>query len=57
VGKKKKIQQIVDVGKCRYCKKNIVNTDSFVSFYKSGHAHYNCMKEDDKKKEKNNFDW
>ena len=35
----KKINIVTDVGNCRYCKKNIVNTDSFVSFYKSGHAY------------------
>ena len=43
----KKINIVTDVGNCRYCKKNIVNTESFVSFYKSGHAHYDCMKNDD----------
>ena len=43
----KKINIVTDVGNCRYCKKNIVNTDSFVSFYKSGYAHYDCMKKDD----------
>ena len=43
----KKTNIVTDVGECRYCKKNIVNTESFVSFYKSGHAHYNCMKKDD----------
>jgi hypothetical protein len=43
----KKTNIVTDVGECRYCKKNIVNTESFVSFYKSGHAHYDCMKKDD----------
>ena len=43
---KTKIREIL-VGNCRYCFKEILNTDSFVSFYKSGHAHYQCMKEDD----------
>ena len=33
-------------------KKKIINNESFVSFYKSGHAHYNCMKEDDELRQK-----
>ena len=41
---------IVTVGKCKYCQQEIVNTDSFVSFYKSGHAHYTCMKNDHEKR-------
>ena len=41
---------VVKVGDCKYCKKEILNTDSFVSFYKSGHAHYKCMKIDDEKR-------
>jgi len=62
VGKKKvKVQLAIDVGKCRYCKKNIINTDSFVSFYKSGHAHYLCMKNSDEDKtyenESSKFSW
>ena len=43
----KKTNVITDVGKCKYCLGNIVNTDSFVSFYKTGHAHYESMKKDD----------
>ena len=50
-------------------KGELINTDSFVSFYPKGHAHYQCMKEDDelqKKvldsveqqlKEEKKFDW
>ena len=49
----KKTNIIVDVGKCRYCSGNIVNTDSFVSFYPKGHAHYQCMKDDDHKQKEN----
>ena len=49
----KKTNIIVDVGKCRYCSGNIVNTDSFVSFYPKGHAHYQCMKDDDQKQKEN----
>ena len=47
-------QIIVRVGDCRYCGKEIINTDSFVSFYKSGHAHYNCMKIDDDNRSRSN---
>ena len=62
-------QIIVTVGICRYCKRELVNTDSFVSFYGGGHAHYQCMKEDDELQKKvmdsvedqinkeNAFDW
>ena len=49
----KKKQIIVRVGDCKYCEKEIINTDSFVSFYKSGHAHYQCMKIEDEKQQKN----
>lgn len=45
-------QIIVTVGFCRYCHKELINTDSFVSFYGGGHAHYQCMKEDDDLKQK-----
>ena len=40
---KKKIIEVL-VGNCRYCEKEIINTDSFVSFYPKGHAHYVCMR-------------
>lgn len=61
--------RIVVVGICKYCHSELINTDSFVSFYPKGHAHYQCMKEDDelqKKvldsveqqlKEEKKFDW
>ena len=58
VGKKK--QQVNDIGKCKYCKINILSTDSFVSFYPKGHAHYSCMKKADEDKTYENeskFDW
>ena len=45
-------QIIVRVGDCKYCGKEIINTDSFVSFYQSGHAHYQCMKIEDEKQQK-----
>jgi hypothetical protein len=40
---------LVNVGKCKHCRLEIVNTDSFVSFYPKGHSHYKCMKNDDQK--------
>ena len=43
---KKKIIKVL-VGNCRYCEKEIINTDSFVSFYPKGHAHYVCMRKAD----------
>ena len=43
---KKKIIEVL-VGNCRYCEKEIINTDSFVSFYPKGHAHYFCMRKAD----------
>jgi hypothetical protein len=61
--------RILVVGVCKYCHKELINTDSFVSFYGGGHAHYQCMKEDyelQKKildsveqqlKEEKKFDW
>ena len=45
-------QIIVTVGFCRYCHKELINTDSFVSFYGGGHSHYQCMREDDDLKQK-----
>ena len=50
---KTKIRETI-VGDCRYCKKEILNTDSFVSFYQSGHAHYECMKIDDDNRSRSN---
>ena len=48
--------RIVIVGVCKFCHKQLINTDSFVSFYKGGHAHYICYKED-AEKPKTAFDW
>jgi|TARA_R100001079_G_scaffold110441_1_gene85881 hypothetical protein len=48
---------VVDIGKCKFCGKDMVNTDSFVAFYPSKHkAHYICYKED-AEKPKTAFDW
>lgn len=40
---------LVRVSKCKHCQEEIVNTDSFVSFYPKGHSHYKCMKNNDEK--------
>ena len=45
-------QIIVKVGDCKYCVKEIINTESFVSFYQFGHAHYHCMRIEDEKQQK-----
>ena len=52
---KKPNQLIMGIGPCRYCKKEMVNTESFVSFMvgEPKNAHYACMKKDEDLKEKN----
>ena len=47
-------QIIVTVGICRYCKRELVNTDSFVVFATKQPAHYECMKIDDDKRFQSN---
>jgi len=57
-GKSKTI--ITLAGTCRCCSKELLNTDSFVSFYPKGHAHYECMRKADEDKTYENeskFDW
>ena len=50
---KKPAQTVLNIGPCRYCKKDMVNTESFVAFLstdKNGErekAHYQCMKDND----------
>ena len=41
---------VVDIGKCRYCQKEMINTESFVAFADKTKAHYECMRKDDYKK-------
>ena len=41
---------IIDIGKCRYCNKDMVNTESFVAFADKTKAHYECMRLDDAKR-------
>ena len=38
---------IIDIGKCRYCNKDMTNQESFVAFADKTKGHYDCMKEDD----------
>ena len=41
---------VINIGKCRYCQKEMINTESFVAFADKTKAHYECMKKDDYKK-------
>ena len=41
---------LINIGKCRYCQKEMTNSESFVAFYGGDKAHYECMKKDDYKK-------
>ena len=41
---------IIDIGKCRYCNKDMTNQESFVAFADKTKAHYQCMKEDDEQR-------
>ena len=53
-------EKIADVGKCRYCHKDMISTDSFVAFANHTKAHYKCMKKADEDKTFENeskFDW
>ena len=42
---------VIDIGPCRYCKKDMVNTESFVACVDKTKAHYECMKKDDELRE------
>ena len=48
---KKPVQIVMDIGLCRYCKKSMINTESFVAFVDKTKAHYECMKKDDELRE------
>ena len=41
---------VMDIGKCRYCNKDMTNQESFVAFADKTKAHYQCMKSDDEKR-------
>ena len=43
---KKPKQTVFDIGKCKYCQAEMINTESFVAFYGGDKAHYDCMKKD-----------
>ena len=43
-------QIVIDIGPCKYCKKDMVNTESFVAFADGTKAHYECMRLDDAKR-------
>ena len=47
--------RVLNIGPCRYCKKEMTNDESFVSFMvgEPKNAHYACMKKDEDLKEKN----
>jgi len=38
---------VIDIGPCKYCKKDMTNQESFVAFVDKTKAHYECMKKDD----------
>ena len=37
---------VMDIGKCRYCQKEMINTESFVAFADKTKGHYSCMEKD-----------
>ena len=43
-------QIVINIGPCKYCKKDMVNTESFVAFADKTKAHYECMRLDDAKR-------
>ena len=47
---KKPPQIVINIGPCKYCKKDMVNTESFVAFADKTKAHYECMRLDDAKR-------
>ncbi len=51
---KKPVNIVMDIGQCKYCKKDMVNTESFVAFADKTKAHYSCMVEEDKKQQQAN---
>ena len=51
---KKPVNIVMDIGPCKYCKKDMVNTESFVAFADKTKAHYECMKAEDAKQQQAN---
>tara|TARA_B100000214_G_scaffold304106_1_gene234864 strand:+ start:647 stop:838 length:192 start_codon:yes stop_codon:yes gene_type:complete len=51
--KKRKLEDIDRyIAQCRYCKKDVSSQQSFVAFASKDYAHYQCMKEEDEKQQK-----
>ena len=50
----KPAQIVMDIGPCKYCKKDMVNTESFVAFLDKSKAHYSCMKAEDERQQQAN---
>ena len=48
----KPAQIVIDIGPCKYCKKDMINTESFVAFADKTKAHYLCMKKNDEENER-----
>ena len=51
---KKPVSIVMDIGPCKYCKKDMVNTESFVAFFDKSKAHYSCMKAEDERQQQAN---
>ena len=41
---------LINIGKCRYCQKEMTNAECFFAFHGGEKAHYECMRKDDYKK-------
>ena len=52
--KKKKIKSLL-IGLCRHCNKQLMNTDSFVSFADKKSAHFDCYKQNTKQQEEKHY--
>ena len=51
--KKRKLEDIDRyISECKYCKKDVSSQQSFVAFASKEYAHYQCMKEEDEKQQK-----
>ena len=51
--RKTKLEDLdVYIADCKYCKKEITRHQSFVAFVSKDYAHYQCMKDEDEKQQK-----
>jgi|TARA_R100001530_G_scaffold106698_2_gene74535 hypothetical protein len=41
---------VINIGKCRYCDKEMDNQEQFVAFADKTKAHYSCMVQDDQQR-------